>query len=142
MASFVVQGFTETLGGDIGLENIPESVMFDMLDAEADVVERAHKAKAEAYEGYDTRTMIESIKRGKKIRGKNGCYVQVQPQGKRQRGERSIRNAEIAYLNEYGMPKRGIAPRPFIRDANEECADEAVAAAEKVYDAYLNKKGL
>ena len=139
MASFVVQGFTETLGGDIGLESIPESVMFDMLDAEADVVERAQKAKGQAYGVHRTGVTLASIKRGKKRRTKDGRAVEVAPQGTNSRG---TRNAEVAFLNEYGVPSKKIAPRPFIRDANEECADEAVAAAEKVYDNYLNKKGL
>lgn len=139
MARLSVTGLDGSVSGTWDLDGLPDSVLDEMLDAEADVVERAQKAKGQAYGVHRTGVTLASIKRGKKRRTKDGRAVEVAPQGTNSRG---TRNAEVAFLNEYGVPSKKIAPRPFIRDANEECADEAVAAAEKVYDNYLNKKGL
>lgn len=139
MARLSVDGAAELQLSHEQLAALPDTMLDSMLDAEADVVERAQKAKGEAYGVHRTGVTLASIKRGKKRRTKDGRAVEVAPQGTNARGNR---NAEVAFLNEYGVPSKKIAPRPFIRDANEECADEAVAAAEKVYDDYLKKKGL
>lgn len=139
MARLSVSGAAELQLSHEQLASLPDSVLDAMLDAEAEVVERAQKKKGEAYGVHRTGVTLASIKRGKKLKTKDGRAVNIAPQGKNARGNR---NAEVAFLNEYGVPKRNIAPRPFIRDANEEAADEAVSAAEKVYDDYLNKKGL
>ena len=139
MASMSVDGAAALQLSNEQLASLPDSMLDEMLDAEADVVERAQQNKARAYRVYRTGMTLESIKRGKKRKTKDGRAVVVAPQGK---NDRRTRNAEVAFLNEYGVPKRGIAARPFIRDANEECADEAVQKAYKVYDDYLNKKGL
>lgn len=61
----------------------------------------------------------------------------VYPQGTNERGNR---NAEVAFINEFG--KHGQPARPFIKTANEEAADTAVEAAAKVYDKYLKSKNL
>ena len=139
MASLSVDGAAALQLSHEQLASLPDSMLDEMLDAEAEVVERAQKNKGRSYGVYRTGMTLESIKRGKKRKTKDGRAVEVAPQGKNARGSR---NAEIAFLNEYGVPKRGIAARPFIRDANEACADEAVQKAYKVYDDYLNKKGL
>lgn len=139
MARLSVSGAAELQLSHEQLAALPDSLLDGMLDAEADVVERAQKAKGRAYGVHRTGVTLASITRGKKRKTKDGRAVDVAPQGTNVRG---TRNAEVAFLNEYGVPGKNIAPRPFIRDANEECADEAVAAAEKVYDDYLNKKGL
>ena len=133
MASLSVSGAAELQLSHEQLAGLPDTVL------EAEVVERAQKAKGRAYGVYRTGMTLESIKRGKKRKTKDGRAVDVAPQGKNARGNR---NAEVAYLNEYGVPGKNIAPRPFIRDANEECADEAVEKANQVFDNYLNKKGL
>ena len=50
------------------------------------------------------------------------------------------RNAEIAFINEYG--KRGVPARNFIRKANEQSAAASTQAAAAVYDKYLQSKEL
>lgn len=59
------------------------------------------------------------------------------PQGHNKRG---TRNAEVAFVNEFG--KRGQPGRPALKTANERKEQEAVAAGEKVYHAYLDGKKL
>lgn len=141
MARLEVQGITGTNLETSGL-NVTDELLDAMLDAEAEVVVRAQKAKGQAYGVHQKNNggmTLASIKPGKKHRYKGDRCIEVAPQGKNRRGNR---NGEVAFLNEYGVPSKNIAPRPFIRDANEECADEAVAAAYKVLDIHYNKKGL
>ena len=155
MARLEVQGITGTNLETSGL-NVTDELLDAMLDAEAEVVVRAQKAKGEAYGVHQKNNggmTLASIKPGKKHRYKGDRCIEVAPQGSRKRGGKTIRNGEIAFLNEYGVPHTGktkkngdpqkpIPARPFIRDANEECADEAVKAAYEVLNNHLNKKGL
>ena len=66
--------------------------------------------------------------------------VYVTPTGTRRRGNTTTRNAEIAYVNEYGTDS--IQARGFIRKANEKCADETTTAEFMVYNRFLESKNL
>ena len=73
----------------------------------------------------------------------DGQEISVYPQGSRTRGrykKSTTRNAEIAFVNEYG--KRGQKARPFIRDANAESESKMEKAAFRIYDNYLKSKNL
>ena len=50
-------------------------------------------------------------------------------------------NNDVGFVFEFGAPKRGIQPRQWMRTANEESADDVVAAEFKVYDDWLKSKG-
>ena len=50
-------------------------------------------------------------------------------------------NNDVGFVWEFGAPKRGIQPRQWMRTANEESADDVVAAEFKVYDDWLKSKG-
>lgn len=141
MAKLSVNGIDSVIYGAAFITP-PDDVKVEILEAQAEVVERVQKEKAKVHKVEDTGLTLESIRHGKPWTTKDGKAMHVYPQGTRKRGDKTIRNGEIAFLNEYGQPKRGIAARPFIREANEACADEAVQKAYKVYDDYLNKKGL
>ena len=77
-----------------------------------------------------------------KLMGKNGRCIFVYPQGSRRRGKKgkTTRNAEIAFIAEYGRRKQ--KARPFIRDANDACAEQTTQAAAKIYDSWLKSKNL
>ena len=133
--------------GDFDIANALEAsdyVISQMLDAMADVHVEAQKAKGLSYGVHRTGLALESIKKGKPKRTDDGGEISITFGGTRIRGHpktktfSKVRNAEVAFINEYGAPARGIMPRPFIRDANEECADEAVEAAENVFSALKN----
>lgn len=127
----------DALMNDIqAVAELPEEVTDEILLAEAAVVERAQKKKAREYGVHRSGVTLESIGPTKpKSSGTVGASIYVYPQGKNADGNR---NAEVAFVNEYG--KSGQPPRPFIEAANEECADEAVEAAARVYDNYLRSK--
>lgn len=137
MATITTEGFTGFCVSMEELECIPDEVFDEMLNAMADVIEPAQKEKGLAYGVHRTGVTLESIKRGEPRRAKNGKHIGIYPEGTNANGNR---NAEVAFINEFG--KHGQAPRPFIRDACYEHADEAIDAAAKVHGEWLDSKGL
>ena len=119
------------------LQDFPDDLLDEMLQAQADVIEPAQKEKGRAYGVHRTGVTLESIARGKPKKAKDGKAIYIYPEGTNADGNR---NAEVAFINEFG--KHGQAPRPFIRDANEEHADEAAEAAAEVYGKWLSSRGL
>lgn len=119
---------------------LPNDVMNDMLHAAADVVVKAQKRTAEKMLSgkYATGKLVESIGKSRiKTNVKDGKYIRIIFKGSRTRRGLTTRNGEIAFINEYG--KHGQAPRQFIRIANEECEEEALDAAGKVFDKFLSQ---
>lgn len=141
MATFDVNGIDGLILSMTEIAEIPESVQDDMLNAQADIVVRAQQEKARAYGVQKTGLLIASIKKGKPKSTKTGRAIYVYPQGSRKRGKKQTRNAEIAFVAEYGRPKKQKA-RPFIRDANETSAEATTNAGAKVYDDFLKSKNL
>lgn len=122
------------------LANMPDSVLTEMLNAEADIIVEAQKSKAMSMGVVDTGLTAASIQKGKQKKTNSGRSIYVYPKDSRTRNGRKTQNAEIAFINEFG--KRGQPARPFIKAANEEKAGAAVEAAEKIYDDYLKSKNL
>lgn len=140
MASFKVEGlfdFDDLLNADA----IPGDTMNKMLHAAADVAVKAQQRTAgEMLNGkYATGDLAKSIRKGRITRIRDGKAIKIIFSGTRRRGKSTVSNAEIAFVNEFG--KRGQAPRPFIKTANEQCEEEAIAAAADVYDKWLESKG-
>ena len=123
---------------------LPDEVIDAMLDARADVIVEAQResAKRMLVGPYAKGDTARSIKKGKpKLRdGHRILYVTPTGSRKHSDGAKPTRNAEIAFVNEYGT--RDIPARSFIRTANETCADAAVAAEFEVYSRFLEEKGL
>ena len=139
MANFTTIGL-EKLIDDIGdLANIPDSVIDGMLTAQADVIEPEQKRVTKAmWSGpYATGTTSDSIKRAKIKGGRDGKTISIAPHGRNSDGNS---NAEVAFINEFG--KHNQPARPAIDTANKNKAEQAVEAARKVYDAYVDSKNL
>lgn len=129
MATLTMEGF----GHD--LEAVPDSVLKEMLEAEAEIYVQAEKDSLAAYGVRDTGQLIASIKAGSPKRRSGVLSVDITPEGSRKRGKVTTTNAEIAYVNEYG--KRGQPARPAIREGDAKAEAPALAAAEAIYDKYL-----
>lgn len=145
MAFMSITGVDAILDDLRSLINLPDSVVDDILNAEADVVVQAQREEIQRqWKGpQSVGISAKSIKKDNKVkRGSSEPYINVYPQGTRKRGKKNVRNAEIAFINEYGAPDRGIAARPAIRAALTNKGEEAVEAGEKVYHAYLDSKNL
>lgn len=126
------------------LAYLPDRVVADMLHAGADVILSAQRSEIESrWKGpYSLGISAKSIRKGSVKKGKDGYSISIYPQGSRKRGKKTVRNAEIAFINEYGAPKRNIRARPALKSAIARKEDEAAAAGEKVYQAYLDSKNL
>lgn len=128
MAGFAVKGLPELEQQFARLSTVPAEVLWEMLDAEADVVVDAQRTEAETmlHGRYSMGVIKRSIKKGK-IKNAKGVWTQYINYSGKQHGNRV---AEIAFVNEYG--KKNQPARPFIRTANEKCADKAVDAGAEV----------
>lgn len=144
MAKLTVNGL-ETLSDDLAaLARLPESVLIDILEAEADVIVPAQREEIESrWQGpYSMGISAKSIKKGKVKKGPDGYQISVYPQGTRRRKGTATRNAKIAFINEYGAEGRHIAARPAINTANKKHEKEAVNAGERVYHQFLDSRNL
>ncbi len=144
MGRLTVNGLDALSDDFAALARLPDKVVEDILDAEADVILPAQREEIEKqWRGpYSMGISSKSIKKGKVKKGKDGRSITIYPQGTRKRGGRTTRNAEIAFINEYGAPGRHIAARPAIDAANKKKESEAVDAGERVYNAYLDSRNL
>lgn len=165
MAGIVSNGLDELMTDLESVADLPDEVVEAMLDAEADIVLPAESAEAEKlgmYDGYDTHgnfretsgtnslpgqtrsystgELARSLKKGK-LKTKGGKRTKsIYFSGSRKRGKTRTKNAEIAFLNEFGT--RTINARHFIWTAIQKVADPATAAAAAVLDDFLKSKNL
>ncbi|MBD5356514.1 MAG: hypothetical protein HDR88_06110 [Bacteroides sp.] len=144
MARMEVNGLDALIDDLAALAELPDSVVEGILNAEADVVVPAQRSEIEnRWSGpYSMGISANSVKKGDVKKLPDGGAIYIYPQGTRKRGGKSVRNAEIAFINEYGAPARGIAARPAISTATAKSEEQAVEAGEKVYNAYLDSKNL
>lgn len=144
MAKFYMDGLGDLMDAFEDLERLPEEVPLGMLDAEAEVLYNAQKQKAETMirGPYSAGRVTNAIKKGPPKKSKDGYIQHITFEGivVDKYHPNGTRAAEIAFVNEFGKP--GQPARPFIKTANEESGDEAVEAGAKVYDKYLESKGL
>lgn len=140
MASFSVNDLDGLMLDMAAAAELPDDVAEEMLLAEAKIVEEAQVYTGKTMGVYDTGQTLASIGHGEmKLSRDGGRVLYVTPQGVNDKG---VRNAEVAFINEFGAPERGIPARPFISTACENAADAAAEAAAKIYDKYLKSKNL
>lgn len=144
MAGFYVDGLGDIMDAFADLEMLPEEVPLGILDAEAEVLYNAQKQKAETMlrGPYSTGRVANAIKKGTPKQRADGYIQHITFEGivVDKYHPHGTRAAEIAFINEFGKP--GQPARPFIKTANEESGDEAERAGAKVYNKYLESKGL
>lgn len=119
------------------LASLPDAVVDAMLQAEAEVVQKAQaqSAKTMLQGPYNRGAVAAGVHIGKAKTTKDGRALYLSFSGQ----QHGTRVAEIAFLNEFG--KKGQPPRQFIRAANEKSAERAVQAASDIYDNYLKQQG-
>ena len=142
MAEVSFSGLDELMLDMQAIAELPEDVQDEMLNAQADVVVKAQREQAEVMGVHapNSGLTIRSIKKGKVKLKKGVRVIYVTPTGTRKRGKKRVRNAEIAFVNEYGKKRQ--KARPFIRTANEKSAEATTQAAMDVYDRFLKSKNL
>lgn len=121
---------------------LPESVMDDMLRAQAEIVAEKQRENAKTMlneRGQSKGYTADSITVGNPYTRDGVRCIQIRFKGKRPDGKRA---AEVAFLNEYGagggknFTGVKISARGFIWKANRDASDEALAAASKIADDY------
>lgn len=136
-----MNGFDELIFAFDELSEMPDSVLDSMLEAGAKVVERVTKETGESYGVRRTGVTLGSIGHDAPRKTADGKAVYIYPKGSTSNDpNKTKRNAEVAYINEYG--KKNQPPRPFMRDGAERAAEEAVQQEEQKFNDYLTSKGL
>ena len=136
MARLEIDGF-DALNAAFGrVSEIPPETTTRALSEMAEVAKSKIKAQGEAMGVRDPESTVHILDKITTTKPKltgSGGYADVTFSGSRQRGNTKTRNAEIAFVNEYG--KRGQPARPFIGTAmtkNEQTIAEA--GAEEIVD--------
>ena len=140
MAQISLDGFDEIDRMFKELGEIPFEVTSKALDAMAEVAEDQVRKTGETMGVRDPESrvhVLDKVTHTKPKKSDSGGYSDVTFSGTRTRGRTRTRNAEIAFINEYG--KRGQAPRPFIRQAAEQGADAIAAPGEKIVGDWFQK---
>ena len=115
MASFSVSGIDELQAAFGRIGEIPWSVTEEALNGMAEVAAAKVKAQGMAMGVRDPDSsvhILDTIKPVKAKEDKSGGHQDTTFSGKRTRHGKQIRNAEIAFINEFG--KTGQPARPFI----------------------------
>lgn len=129
MPQIDIQGFDELNDAFTRMSDIPESVMADALTSMAEVASKAIKNKGESMGVRDPESsvhILDKLKINKFKKDSSGGHVDITFSGTRSRGNKRVRNAEIAFVNEYGTRKQ--RARPFIGTALAEQESRIVDA--------------
>ena len=129
MATVTLEGFAELDEMFRKLGDVPFDVTARALDAMAEEGERAVRSTGGAMGVRDPESdihILDRVTRSKPRQTDDGGKSAVTFSGSRTRGNTKTRNAEIAFVNEYG--KRGQPARPFIGQAMTQ-NEEKIAAA-------------
>ena len=134
MAKVTIEGINDVITLLDNIADIPDDVIDEMLIAGGEVTKESLKFATIAKGVYDTGELYDSITLGKPKKDKT---IDVTFKGTRK--NRKTRNAEVAFIHEYGAPSRNIAARQFIRKAHEDAVDPATEAAARIFDDYMKK---
>ena len=142
MATLELTGFDDLEDAFRRISEIPFDVTAEALDAMAAVAADAIRSTGESMGVRDPESdvhILDKIKKASKAKKTDsGGYLNISFSGSRRRGKTSTRNAEIAFVNEYG--KRGQPARPFIGKAMTQYEKQITAPAEKVIGDWIEKE--
>lgn len=135
-----ISGFDELNAVFAELKDVPESVMQESLEAMSKTALPLIKAKGEAMGVLDPESnvhILDKLKETKFVKTDTGGHIDLCFVGSRNRNGVKTRNAEIAFINEYG--KRSQAARPFMGTAIAENEDKIANAGIKVLGDWMEK---
>lgn len=141
MASLELTGFDDLEDAFRRISEIPFDVTAEALDAMAAVAADAIRSTGESMGVRDPESdvhILDRIKPRKPKKTTEGGYEMISFTGTRRRGNTTTRNAEIAFVNEYG--KKGQPARPFIGTAMNRNADRIQDQAEKVIGDWIENE--
>lgn len=140
MARLEFEGLTELSDAFGRLENIPDSVTSKALTEMGEVAFSNIRRTGESMGVRDPESDVHILDKMKLTKPKiteNGGYAEVTFSGTRTRGNKKTRNAEIAFINEYG--KRNQDARPFIGTAMSQAEKAITDAGAEVLGDWIEK---
>ena len=139
MATLEVSGFDGAEEMFRDLSELPDEVKVSALHAMAAPAEEAVRRSGQAMvrDPDSDVHILDKITHTKPKVDETGGFTRVTFAGKRRRGNTSTRNAEIAFVNEYG--KSGQPARPFIRQAAESAADRIAEPGERIIGEWFER---
>lgn len=140
MATFQTFGSDGLIQACKRIMDIPDSIKAEALNEMAKIAANAEKETGERMRVRDPNSnvhILDNIKINKPKMSDTGGSVTITFAGTRPNGNKTIRNAEIAFIQEYGTDT--IPARPFIREAMESSADNIGKVGEKILQDYIEK---
>lgn len=147
MARFEVSGIEALLAGLNDMTEKTPQLRDAILEAEADVIEPALKQAIVDTRLVRTGRLKNSIAR-RKSKSAGVPAIRIGPVGEHHRympadGKSGIISAGyVGYVGEYGIPRRGIKGREWLKKGIEKGQGKAFDAADAVYDKYLKEHKL
>ncbi len=143
MARFIMNGLNELISDMEKLAMLPGSVLDEMLDVGADVVE----AKQKEIAPKNTGKAAASIQKGKPYIYKGARSILIAPDQKLHHTYRSrktgalknVPNAEVLFVQEFGAPRKKIKAKEWMKTANEKAADPMVKKQDEIYGRWLEE---
>lgn len=139
MADFTVSGLDDLVSAFKASADVPTPVKEKILRSMGEVAASAQAKSAVDMGVFDSKSSVhiaQHIKINKPKVTDSGGTLEITFEGKRKRGKKSTRNAEIAFINEFG--KRGQPARPFIKTANEQNANKINQAGQNALNEWLD----
>ena len=141
MPAFSFYGTEDLAAAFKKMSNIPNDVKAKAMTAAGNIVaeEQRRVGEEKGIRAPESNAhILDKIKVNNPKIEENGASVTITFSGSRKRGRTSTRNAEIAFINEFG--KRGQPARPFISVANKKAQERALDAAADVIHDYIEKQ--
>lgn len=141
MPRLELTGMDDLLKAFENISQVPDSVVDRALTEMETIAADEIKSSGERYRIRDQESnvhILDNIKINKPKRTENGGYADVTFSGSRTRHGNNTRNAEIAFINEYG--KRNQQARPFIGEAMNKKAKEIVQAGADIVTEWMEKE--
>ena len=140
MARLEFDGLDELNAAFGRIKAIPHDVTSRALASMADIAAKEIRLSGESMGVYDPESethILDKISKSKPKMTEEGGYQDITFAGTRVRGNKRVRNAEIAFINEYG--KRNQPARPFIGKAMTANDKKMADAAGDVLGDWLEK---
>ena len=141
MATVELTGFMELEDALQRIAEIPFDVTEKALNAMAEVAAAKIKAEGLSLGVRDPESdvhILDAIKTSRAKQSAGGGYQDITFSGSRSRHGTRTRNAEIAFVNEYG--KRGQAARPFIGSAMTKNETAISAPGEEIIGGWIESE--
>lgn len=138
MAGLTIEGSEELERAFDKLSNVPKSVKEEILQQMGELLKGKVKQNGETMNVRDPESdvhVLDKLKLNSPTITDDGGSITITFDGTRRRGNKSTRNAAIAFINEYG--RRDEDARPFVSTAVQQIQEKAVQRGLEVLDEWV-----